>query len=83
MSIKAAGDTSFKVEGVVGLSIEIGGHNAKVGSGVASKLATKMLLGTAFIDREITRIETKSGQIIPRSEHAVAIVASSEYEDAV
>lgn len=37
---------------------------------------TKAILGTAFIDKEIDRIETKSREIIPKEVLAAAIVAS-------
>lgn len=40
---------------------------------VAVKLAIKIILGTAFINSAYIRTETKSGQTIPRSGHAVAI----------
>lgn len=41
-----------------------------------------MILGTAFIDRKISRIDPKSGRIVPRNGHTVAIVESMENEDA-
>lgn len=42
-----------------------------------------MILGMTFTDKKITVLETKSRQIIPRSEHAVAIIASYGDENAV
>lgn len=50
-NIRAASDTTFTVEGDVRLQINIGGHVANAVFGMTLKLATKMILGTAFIDK--------------------------------
>lgn len=42
-----------------------------------------MILGIAFTDMEITRIETNNRQIVPGDGHEAAIVESSEDEDVV
>lgn len=83
VSVKDAGNLSFWVEGVIRPSVEIGGPKAKAVSEVAPKLTTIRILGTAFFDKEITRIDTKRWQTIPGSRHAVAIVAKFQDEDAV
>lgn len=83
VSVNAAGDVAFRVGGVIRHLVEFGGLKIKAVSGAAPKLATKTILGTSFIDREIDRIETKCRQIIPRSVYTVAIVATFEDKDAV
>lgn len=50
--MRATGDTTFRVEGVVRLAVKIGGHKKATGFVVAPKLATKRTLETAFIDKE-------------------------------
>lgn len=65
------------------LFVEIGGHNTKAVFGVAPNLATNVIFGTAFIDKEINSIESKIQQIKSRSGLEVAIVASFENENAV
>lgn len=83
MTVKAAGYKALRAEGATRLLFELGGQKAKDAFGVAPKLATRTILSKTFIDWEIERTETRSRQIIPRSEHAVAIVVSFEDEGAV
>lgn len=42
--------------------------------GLALRLATTMFFGTAFIDKQTTKIGTCSRQIMPRNVHAGAII---------
>lgn len=83
VSVKAAGDISFRVEVVIRLSVKIGVHIANKFFGFAPMLATRTIFGTAFTDKDIHRIETKSRQNIPKKGHAVARVASFDNGDAV
>lgn len=76
--MKAAGDTTFRVRDVIFLSIKVRWHKAEEIYGGAPRLATKMLLGTVFIDKKVNRAESKSQQLIARSRRAVAIDASFE-----
>lgn len=78
VSIRAPEDKTFRVEGVVRLTVKIGVHKPTADFGVPPKLATIMIPGTAFIDKEIMRIETNNGQIGPRDGCAVAIVERFE-----
>lgn len=73
----------FIVRAAIRLLLGVGKHKAKAVLVVAPNLATNMILDTAFIVKEIDRIETKSRQIVPNSEHVVAIVAPFEDENAV
>lgn len=50
-NISAASDMTFTVEGVVRLQDDVSGHVTNTVFGVAPKLATKMILKTAFIDK--------------------------------
>lgn len=83
MSVQAAGDMFFGVEGAIRLLVKISGHKTKTVFEAAPKLASKIILGMAFIDMEIDGIEKIMWQIIPWSRHAGAIVASPDDEDAV
>lgn len=67
VSVKAAYNTFFKDEVVISLSDKIDGCHAKEAVRAAPKLATKIILGPAFIDKESDRNETKSSQIKSRS----------------
>lgn len=51
--IRAAGDTTFRVKGVIRLTVNIGGQKGTTVFGVAPRLATKFILDTAFIDLEM------------------------------
>lgn len=62
-NLRAASDTTFTVEGIVRLTIEIGGHVSSTVFGVAPKLATKMILGMAFVNNEISRMETRTDEL--------------------
>lgn len=75
MSVRAAGEILFEIEGTIGLSAEIGGQIAKEVFEVAPIPATKTILDMAFIYKEIDRNETKSRQNVSTSWHTVAIVA--------
>lgn len=57
VSLKAAGDMTFRVEGVIHRKLKFGAHEASTVFGVAPKPATKMILGIAFVDKKILRIE--------------------------
>lgn len=81
--MKATGDTALRVEIVISLLVGNGGQHARKVFGVTPKLATKFILGAAFIDKEIDRFETKTRQSVSSSEHAVAIVVCFEDKDAV
>lgn len=83
VSVKAAGNTSFTVEGVVRLLVEVGGHEAKTIFGLVPKLAIKTIFDTAFINKKIDRAETKSRQNISRKGHAAAVVARFDDKKAV
>lgn len=83
VSIRAAGDTTIRVEGVIRSTVKIGGHKASTGFVVASKLATKGILGTVFMDKELSWIKKNCWQIIQRNGYAVVIVKNFEEKDAV
>lgn len=76
--ITAAGNTTFRVEGVILFTVEVGGHKASTVLDDETKVAFKMMLGTAFIGRNISRNETLRRQIIQRSGHADANFESFE-----
>lgn len=50
VNVKAAGDTSFRIEGILRLLVKIDGHNANAVPETAPKLATKKILGAKLID---------------------------------
>lgn len=52
-SLTPAGDTNFKVSGVIRLNINSGGELANVVFGVSPVLATKIIHDTAFIDKSV------------------------------
>lgn len=64
------------------MTVEACGQKASTVFGVAPKLATKMILRTACIDKEISRIETNCGRIVLLS-HTVVIIVCFVDEDAV
>lgn len=77
-SMSAAGDTNIIVEGNIRLKIKIGGPTVSSVFGVASKLATKKVLRTAFTDNKIFGIMTNHWQAVAKGRHKVAIVESFE-----
>lgn len=82
VSVKPAGDTSCRVDGVIGLSFKFGADKAKTIFRNFLKLAAKAIIGTAFLNEKISGIETRSRKIIPGKKHALAIVTSLKDEDA-
>lgn len=82
-SIWAVGDTTFRVDGVIRLKVKNGGQKASEVFGVAPKLPNKIIVGTAFIDKESSEIETNSQQIVTRDGLVVGIVGSFEDKNAV
>lgn len=69
-------DTTFYVEGVIRITANFGGHHVHILFDAARVLATKVILGMAFIDRFVRSIETDKRIIIPRMEKPVPIIAS-------
>lgn len=82
-SIRAASDSTFIVEGVDRVQVDIGGHVTIAVFRVVPKLVTKMILGMALFDKNIKVIETNTQNIVPKNGHAVAIAKSFEDEHAV
>lgn len=72
---RAAGNTTFRVIGVIRLTVTV--------FTVALKQASQMILDTAFINMELLWIETSRQRMLPRWGHAVAIFKSFENEEAV
>lgn len=67
-SMRAAGDMKFRVERVSRLTVKMGKHEACAAS------ATRVIFRTTFIDKEVSRINTKNRQIVLTFGYAVAIV---------
>lgn len=67
---------------MVGLQVKISRHSTTVDFCVAPRLATKMFLGTASIDKEIWQVETNTQNVVPSGGRAVAIDESFEEEAA-
>lgn len=64
-SVRSAGDTTFNVNGVIRLPIEFEREVINVVLGIAPILATKMILGTAFIDKPAKSIEPQRCRMSP------------------
>lgn len=79
-NMKAAGDTTITVKGVVGHQARTGKNVTIAVIGVEPKLATKMTFGTAFIDNEMKRIDTNDQQVAHNGSYAVAILEIFEDE---
>lgn len=77
-NVESAGETIFRVNDVTLLSVKIGRLKTKAVLEFVPKLATKLVHGTAAIDRKIDRTKTKSRQIIQKSGCAVKTVATFE-----
>lgn len=79
-SIRAACGMTFTVEGVVRLSVEIGGQVTTAVFEVALRLTAKLVFEMALIDEEISRIETKNGQVGLSGDNVVEIFESFKGE---
>lgn len=53
---RAAGDTTLRVEGLVHIIVEVGGHKASAVFGVSSNLPIKMIFGTMFLTKVFQRL---------------------------
>lgn len=82
-SIRVDGNRTFRVEGVVHLRVELDGHKRLAFFSVVLKLPAKMILGTAFINKEIVKIEMNNSQVVMGGSHVVAIIESFDDEEAV
>lgn len=76
LSTWAAGDTTFKAEWVICLSVNIGRHDAILKFGFAPILKNEKILEMVFLDKKLCRIEANGRQIVLKSGHAVTMVES-------
>lgn len=76
MSSWSARGTAFKASGVIFLPIDFEGEVVDVVPRVAHILATKMILGKAFIDKFIKSIEPERRHIISETGRQLPILVS-------
>lgn len=62
---RAASDTTLTVEGVVSLCGKIDGHVKTAVFGIAPRLAIRMIVGTAFVDKEINKLRREASNLCP------------------
>lgn len=74
-SLRPTGETTFSVDGVICLCIDIGGKVVSVLFGVTPTLTARMILSKAFINEHIKLIEPDRSIIIHRKGRTVSILA--------
>lgn len=77
-SVWPAEDTTFSIEGVIGLCIDVGGQVASVLFGVVHMHLTRRILAPACIDEHIKCTEPYRRTIVSKHGRAVQILASYE-----